>query len=147
MAYKGYFKPKNPQKYRGDPTNIIYRSGWELKLMAYLDTRADVIQWSSEEFFIPYRSPVDGRIHRYFPDFYVKKKNADGKIETVIIEVKPAAQTKPPNNPGGKPSKRYINEVFTWGINSAKWKAAEEYCSDRQWNFQIFTEKELNIGF
>jgi hypothetical protein len=146
MAYKGYFKPINPQKYKGNPSNIIYRSGWELKLMAYLDKHPDVIQWSSEEVIIPYRSPIDGRIHRYFPDFYVKKKNIDGSIETSLIEVKPAAQTKPPIKKT-KITRQYINEVTTWGVNEAKWKAAKEYCDDRKWSFLIFTEKELNIKF
>jgi hypothetical protein len=146
MAYQGYFKPINPQKYKGNPSNIIYRSGWELKLMAYLDKHPDVIQWSSEEIVIPYRSPIDGRVHRYFPDFYVKKKNIDGSIETSLIEVKPAAQTKPPVKKT-KLTRQYINEVTTWGINEAKWKAAKEYCDDRKWSFLIFTEKELNIKF
>jgi hypothetical protein len=146
MAHKGYFKPKHPEKYKGNPNNIIYRSSWELKLMLHLDTHPHVIQWSSEEFFIPYKSPVDGKIHRYFPDFYVKKRNADGKIEVQIIEVKPAYQTVPPVVKESK-SKKYINEVFTWGINSAKWKAAREYCADRKWEFNIFTEKELGIKF
>jgi hypothetical protein len=144
MAYQGYFKPQNPQKYKGDPSNIIYRSGWELKLMSYLDKHQDVIQWQSEEFFIPYRSPVDGRVHRYFPDFLVKKKNPNGIIETVLIEVKPEAQTKPPVKQS-KVTKKYINEVFTWGVNEAKWEAADKYCKDRGWTFQIFTEKHLNI--
>jgi len=146
MSYKGYFKPKNPAKYKGNPTNIIYRSSWELKLMDYLDKHPDVIQWSSEEFCIPYRSPVDNRIHRYFPDFCVRKKNKDGVIETVVIEVKPKSQTQEPKKPA-KVNKRYINEVFTWGINSAKWKAAQEFCADRNWTFQIFTEQELKITF
>jgi hypothetical protein len=148
MAYKGYFRPKHPEKYKGDPNNIIYRSRWELKLMAHLDDHPDVIQWSSEEFFIPYKSPVDGRWHRYFPDFYVKKRTKDGQFQIQIIEVKPAYQTVPPViQETKKPSKRYINEVMTWGINSAKWKAAREYCADRNWIFNIFTEKELGITF
>jgi len=74
MLHQGYFKPKNPQKYKGDPTNIIYRSGWELKFMLYVDSHPEILEWGSEEFSIPYRSPIDGRIHRYFPDFYIKKK-------------------------------------------------------------------------
>lgn len=146
MAYKGYFKPKNPHKYRGNPSNIIYRSRWELKLMSLLDTHPDVLEWSSEEFFIAYRSPVDGKIHRYFPDFYVKKINRDGKIESVVIEVKPAAQTKEPIRQA-KPTKRYITEVMTYGVNQAKWKAAREFCEDRKWSFIIMTEKELGIKF
>jgi hypothetical protein len=96
MAYKGTFRPRNPQKYKGDHTNIIYRSSWELKLMMWLDTHPDVLEWSSEEIIIPYRSPIDGKVHRYFPDFYVRKKNKDGKIETILVEVKPYAQTQEP---------------------------------------------------
>lgn len=146
MAYKGYFRPKNPQKYRGNPSNIIYRSRWELKLMMHLDEHADVIEWNSEEFFIPYRSPVDGKIHRYFPDFYVKKINKEGRVETAIIEVKPLAQTMEPKKQP-KPTRKYITEVMTYGVNQAKWKAAREFCADKKWTFHIFTEKELGINF
>lgn len=146
MSYKGYFRPKNPQKYRGNPSNIIYRSRWELKLMMHLDEHPDVVEWCSEEFFIPYRSPVDGKIHRYFPDFYVKKINKQGLTETAIIEVKPLAQTMEPKKQP-KPSRKYITEVMTYGVNQAKWKAAREYCADRKWTFHIFTEKELGINF
>lgn len=146
MTYKGYFKPKNITKYRGNPSNIIYRSRWELKLMMHLDEHPNVINWGSEEIIIPYRSPIDGRVHRYFPDFIVTKINKEGFKETVIIEVKPAAQTKPPKVQP-KPTKRYITEVTTWGVNEAKWKAAEQFCMVRGWKFQIFTEKELGIKF
>ena len=142
--YQGKFKPKNPQKYKGDPTNIVYRSGWELKLMFKLDTNPNVIWWRSEEIVIPYRSPVDGKIHRYFPDFVVNLKNKEGKLETLMIEVKPKNQTIEPKKQE-KVSKKYLNEVFTWGVNQAKWKSAEEYCKDRGWKFCLFTEKELGI--
>ena len=147
MAYKGKFQPRNPQKYLGDPTNIIYRSGWELKFMGWLDNHPGVVQWGSEELIIPYRSPIDGRIHRYFPDFTVKKKTPEGKIETVIVEIKPKAQCAPPKVQSGKPNKRYITEVQTWGINSSKWEAAINYCKDRGWKFEILTEIELGITF
>lgn len=144
MAYQGYFKPKNPEKYKGDPTNIVYRSGWELKLMLFLDDRKDIIQWSSEELIIPYRSPIDGKKHRYYPDFVVTKINKEGKKETILIEVKPLAQTKPPKK-SKNITKKYITEVKTWGVNEAKWKAATEYCKDRGWSFQILTEQDLGI--
>lgn len=146
-TYKGYFKPRNPQKYRGDPRNIIYRSSWELKMMSYLDTHTNVLHWSSEEVVIPYRSPIDGRVHRYFVDFLVTSINKDGLKETTLIEVKPAAQTRPPVLKEGKKTKSYIQSVMTWGVNEAKWKAAIEYCTDRGWAFKIFTEKELGITF
>lgn len=141
-TYKGIYKPKNPQKYKGDPTNIVYRSSWELKLMFYLDSHKDVINWGSEEIIIPYRSPVDDKIHRYFVDFIVTKINKDGKRETSLIEVKPLKETKPPKQ-SKTVTKRYLTEVKTWGVNSAKWKAAENFCKDRGWNFLIFTENDL----
>ena len=140
MSYTGYFRPKNPNKYKGDPTNIIYRSSWELKLMSYLDAHPDIVKWASEEFCIPYRSPVDNRIHRYFPDMLAKKNNG----EVFLIEVKPLIQVEPPKKEG-KSKKKYLNEVLTYGVNQAKWKMAEEYCADRGWKFIVLTEKELNI--
>ena len=114
--------------------------------MAYLDAHKDVVQWSSEEFSIPYRSPIDNKIHRYFPDFRIKKRNPDSSIETVVVEIKPFKETKPPVVQS-KPTKQYLREVYTWGINSAKWKAARDYCADRQWKFVIMTEHELGIKF
>jgi hypothetical protein len=112
--------------------------------MLYLDERKDIISWSSEEIIIPYRSPIDGKIHRYFPDFKVTKINKNGEKETAVIEVKPLKETVPPQKQN-KVTKRYITEVKTWGVNEAKWKAATEYCKDRGWSFHIFTEKELGI--
>ena len=141
---KGYFKPRNPQKYNGDPTNIIYRSSWELRFMDYLDRHPDILQWSSEEFCVPYRSPVDSRIHRYFPDFKLKKKLPNGKTETVVVEIKPLSQSVPPAREN-KTKKRYFNEVMTYGVNEAKWRAAKQFCEDRQWKFMVMTEKELGI--
>jgi hypothetical protein len=146
MSYKGLFKPRNPQKYKGDPSNIVYRSRWELKFMGYLDAHQDVVQWGSEEFCIPYRSPIDNRIHRYFPDFWVKKINTDGSSETVVVEIKPAKETVAPAVQTKK-TKRYLREVYTWGINSAKWEAARSFCADRKWKFIIMTEHELGIKF
>jgi hypothetical protein len=146
MSYKGLFKPTNPAKYRGDPTHIVYRSSWELKVMSYLDSHKDVLQWSSEELFIPYRSPIDSKIHRYFPDFLVRKKNPQGVVETLMLEVKPYKETQPPNKQT-KRTKKYLREVYTWGINNAKWEAAREYCNERKWKFLILTENELGIKF
>lgn len=144
MAYKGKFKPKYPEKYIGDPTNVIYRSLWEMRLMRYFDQHPGILKWGSEEIQIPYISPIDNRIHRYFPDFIIQTQNPDGTINTTVIEVKPHAQTKEPDRNQPK-SRRYIKEVYTWGVNQAKWKAAEEYCRDRRWQFKIMTEKEIGI--
>ena len=112
--------------------------------MTYLDNHPDVILWASEELIVPYRSPIDGRVHRYFPDFIVSKRNPAGVVETLMVEIKPAHQTVEPVKKKTI-NKTYINEVVTWGVNQAKWKAAQEYCADRKWRFLILTEKELNI--
>jgi hypothetical protein len=103
-----------------------------------------VIQWSSEEIIIPYVSPMDNKIHRYFPDFWVKTAAKNGVINTMIIEIKPHAQCKEPVRQE-KITRRYINEVTTYGVNSAKWKAAEQFCLDRKWQFKILTEKDLGL--
>lgn len=139
---QGFFKPLNPKKYRGDPTNIVYRSGWEKVVMKNLDENSSVVAWSSEEVVIPYRSPVDGRVHRYFVDFYVETIQADGSRKTMLLEVKPKAQTIEPKIPKRR-TKRFLSEVMTWGVNQAKWKAAEDYCKHKGWEFQIITESEL----
>lgn len=143
-TYKGFFKPKNPKKYTGDPTNIIYRSLWERKVMAFLDMNESVIEWSSEEIVVPYISPIDQRKHRYFPDFIAKIQQADGTIKTLMLEVKPYKETIEPKKKN-KTTQKFLTEVKTWGINQAKWKYAKEYCADRGWEFKILTEHELGI--
>lgn len=142
MAYKGKFRPNNPSKYIGDPTNIIYRSLWERRFMLYCDTEDSILRWGSEEVVIPYMSPIDNKMHRYYVDFIVEVKQRDGKNKTKLIEVKPAKQCVPPKKQTRK-TRRYITEVKTWGVNSAKWEAAREYAENRGWEFQILTEKEL----
>ena len=145
MPYKGKFKPKNPHKYIGDPTNIIYRSLWERRFMVFCDEKEAIIEWGSEELFVPYKSPIDNRYHRYFVDFIVKVRNKKGFVETRLIEIKPKKQCSPPKAPERK-TRRYIEEVKTWGVNSAKWKAAKEFAENKGWKFQILTEKELFTG-
>ena len=144
MSYKGKYYPSYPRKYKGDPTNIIYRSLWERKFMVYCDKNDSILEWASEEISIPYRSPVDNRVHRYFPDFYMKVKERGGKIKRYVIEVKPAKQTKPPVKPK-RQTKGYIREAYEYAKNQAKWKMAKEFCADRQWVFKVVTEKELGI--
>ena len=144
MSYKGKYYPSYPGKYKGDPTNIIYRSLWERKFMVYCDKNESILEWASEEISIPYRSPIDNRVHRYFPDFYMKVKERGGKVKRYVIEVKPAKQTKPPVKPK-RQTKGYIREAYEYAKNQAKWKMAREFCADRQWEFKVVTEKELGI--
>ena len=110
MAYSGKFQPSYPKKYKGDPTNIIYRSLWERKFMVYCDLNENILEWGSEEIALPYRSPIDNRIHRYFPDFYIKVKESSGQIKKYIIEIKPKKQTIEPQVKTRK-TKSYIYEV------------------------------------
>ena len=144
MSYKGKYKPSYPKKYKGDPTNIVYRSLWERKFMVYCDNNPNVLEWQSEEFCIPYRSPVDNKVHRYFPDFFIKYKDVNGKIRSSLIEIKPMRQCAPPPKPK-RQTKKYLSEAFEYAKNQAKWKAAQEYCKDRMWEFKVMTEKELGI--
>lgn len=145
MPYKGRFKPKYPEKYKGDAENIIYRSLWEKNVMAYFDLHPNVIWWGSEELHIPYFSPVDKKYHRYFPDFIVKMRKKNGLVMTYIIEVKPYKETRPPKNRQGKSTQTLIREAATYAVNQAKWKAADIFCQEHGWQFKILTEKELGL--
>ena len=144
MAYRGKYYPSFPRKYKADPTNIIYRSLWERKFMVYCDKNTKILEWGSEEIALPYISPHDSRVHRYFPDFYIKVQENTGKIKRYLIEVKPLKQTVKPKKPK-RQTKGYIREAFEYARNQAKWKAAREYCADRMWEFKVITEKELDI--
>ena len=139
MRYRGKYRVSNPRKYKGDARNVVYRSSWEYKFMQWCDSHPSVEEWASEEIIIPYISPVDGKRHRYFPDFYVKVGN-----KKYIAEVKPSYQTKEPKTQK-RNTKKYISEVMTYAVNQAKFKAADEFCKDHGWEFMIVTEKELKI--
>ena len=145
MAYKGLYCPKNPEKYKGDPNNIKYLSLWERNIMKTFDESKMILSWfapsGSFEFFIPYTSPKDGKIHRYLPDFLAKVKQKDGSIAKFLIEVKPKIQTEPPKLPKSKrKSKRYFAALHTYAINQAKWAAARDWCEQNGYIFQVMTE-------
>ena len=144
MTYKGRYFPTNPKKYRGNPNQIIYRSLWERKVMVYCDKNDAIIEWGSEEVIVPYLSPMDGKMHRYFPDFYMKVRQADGSTKKFIIEVKPKSQCKQPVKNPKRRTTKWFNEVKTVAINQAKWKSAREFCEDKGMEFKIFTEDHIN---
>lgn len=145
LYHKSRYTPIHPEKYEGDPTNIIMRSSWERKFAIWCDSNSAVLKWVSEETIIPYVCPTDNRVHRYFVDFKIRVKDSSGNIRTYLIEVKPDKQTRPPETPKRK-TKQYIIEVMTWGKNEAKWKAARNYCADRGYEFKILTEYDLGIS-
>jgi len=142
MAYKGKYTPQNPSKYIGNPTQCIYRSLWERKVMSWMDNNPSVLRWGSEEVVVLYRSPIDNKKHRYYVDFIMEMKDKTGKIRTVLIEVKPKKQCKPPVKPEKK-TKTYLMESRTWAVNQAKWEAAKKVAESRGWEFQIITEDQL----
>ena len=107
-----------------DKKSVIYRSMWERRFMIYCDRSENILKWDSESIHIPYVSPKDDRTHNYYPDFYIKYKNVEGKTVEKIIEIKPKWQT-------------------SWGVNRAKWRAARLYCIEQGYEFQVLTEKEL----
>ena len=137
MTYKGKYKVKNVSKYKGDHTNVIYRSMWERHVFKWCDENTSVVNWSSEEIVIPYLYEVDKKYHRYFADLKITLENG----KTYLIEIKPAKELSPPT--GDRRTKRYISEGLTFVKNQNKWKAANEYALDRGWEFVIWTEKEL----
>ena len=138
MAYSGKYKPKNPKKYKGDFTNIVYRSMWEKYCFKWCDENSEVKSWSSEETVIPYLYEVDKKYHRYFMDLKITYKSG----QTILVEIKPSNQTVPLVYPG-KSTKRYISEGLTYVKNQNKWKAAQNFAADRGYGFQIWTEHTL----
>ena len=141
-SIKSRYRPSFPKKYKGNSNNIICRSSWERRFCAWCDLNENILEWASEEFCIPYVSPIDGRVHRYFPDFLIKVKEKTGSTKTYVIEVKPKKQTSPPNDKN-KRTAAYRRAALTFMKNRAKWDAAQDFCEDRQMNFLILTEDHL----
>lgn len=136
MAYSGRYQVKNPKKYAGDYTKVIYRSLWERNVFRWCDDNPKVKKWSSEEIVVPYFYDVDKKYHRYYVDLKIV---LEGK--TLLVEIKPEKETTPPT--GQRKTKQYINEGLTYIKNMNKWEAASSYAKDRGWDFQIWTEKTL----
>ena len=141
-SIKSRYKPEYPKKYKGDPNNIICRSSWERRFCRWCDLNENILEWGSEEFFIPYFDPTTSRVRRYFPDFIIKVREQSGEIKKYVIEIKPKRQTMPPK-PQQRKTKKYLNEITTYAVNEAKFKAAEQYCKDRKYKFRILTEDDL----
>jgi len=141
---QGRYSPINPSKYKGDRSQIIFRSSWELKMFRYCDTAENVIEWSSENIIVTYKDPMSGTKRRYYVDVYLKHRTKDGEVRKKLVEVKPAKQCRPPKIPQRK-TKRYLREVEAYIINQAKWKAADRYAKKNGMDFVVFTEKELGI--
>lgn len=145
MPKSGKYRLINEHKYVGDPDKIFYRSSWEKNFLKFLDVNQNVKRFSSEEIVIPYISPLDGRQHRYFPDFFIEFANG----RKVIIEIKPynqAVEPAPPKRQGQV--KQYERNLAAFLVNQAKWNAAKTFCMMNGFEFEVFTEQELSaLGF
>lgn len=148
VKYKqGRYKPIFPKKYRGNLTNIVFRSSWEYRVMKYLDQSEKIMAWNSEEVVIPYRDPWTDRPRRYFIDFWIAVKSSGG-VKEYLVEVKPYKQTIPPIPPkinNVKALKRYDREKNVYIRNQTKWKAAMRACEAMGHSFIILTERELGL--
>jgi hypothetical protein len=141
---QGRFVPKNPQKYAGDATNIMFRSSWEIAMMKFLDSSQAVIKWGSEELVIPYLKPVIDPVTgrpgfkpaRYFPDFVVVYQDKDGNIQKEVLEVKPLKETLAEKAKSDR-------DKMALAVNIAKWKAAEVFCRQNGMKFRVITEQSL----
>ena len=140
---QGIFTAQYKEKYKGT-FPIVYRSSLELKVMRWFDNNSNVITWGSESVVVPYQSPLDGKLHRYFIDFVVSLKEKEGAIKKFLIEVKPYKQTLQPEATKNKKPKTMIYENMQWALNQAKWKAAEQYANNKGYKFFIITEKHIN---
>lgn len=143
--FQGKYYPKNIKKYAGDPNNVFFRSSWEKKLFLFLDMNPNVLKWQSEETVIPYISPLDNSVHRYYVDCAAMIRQKDGTVKKFLIEVKPMSQVLPPKKQV-RNTKRYLAETATYLVNQAKWKAAMAFCEKNGWEWQIITEKELGFA-
>lgn len=150
MAYKGFFKTKNPQKYLGkNPNAVKFDSLWEMRFMEYCDHTESVITWAREPFAIPYQNPATGKTHRYMVDFYIQLQTKENEIKEYLVEIKPYKQTREPKikltEKTKKPTRSFIKESITYQINKAKWEEAKKFCKTKGWEFIILTEKNARF--
>lgn len=150
----GYYELQNPDKYLSDPSQVIYRSGLELKYFRIFDMSSTVLKWGSEIVSIPYVGH-DNKPHTYYPDFYLEKVNIDNNLlhDRIILEIKPHIETMRilENKPPEPPKKQTAKSLETWeyGLkefmrNRHKWIFAMEYARQRGMQFMVATEQTLN---
>lgn len=132
---QGIFTPKNSKKYVGKHSPR-YRSGWELRVMMFLDENQHITHWASEAISIPYRNPLTGKHSMYIPDFFVVYENKFHHIKAEIIEVKPKSQTSLTE------AKSRHDQVHAI-INQAKFAAATAYCKQHGYVFRVISEDSI----
>jgi hypothetical protein len=139
---QGTYRPTNGYKYIGTK-HPRYLSSWELKFFRWCDNNPKIVKWGSESFAIPYRSPLDGRVHKYLVDNFIHIRDTNGCIKKYLIEIKPKKQTVPPKKHGNKKTSTMVYESQMYATNCAKWEAARKFCQKKNYKFIILTEDEL----
>jgi hypothetical protein len=133
---QGIYTPKNPEKYVGKHAPK-YRSGWEMTFMTFCDNNKNVLYWASEAIKIPYRSPLDGKIHQYIPDFFVVYQNKSGQKVAEMVEIKPKKQSLIESRTASAKDRAVV------AVNHAKWASAMAYCKSQGYTFRVITEDDL----
>lgn len=156
MAYnnkRGWYKLLNPHKFIAPKDDhmksfnestgeVEYKSKLELTALKYADFNKHIKKWSVEPFAIKYIKPTDGKLHRYYIDLFLEFKTGD----KFLVEIKSKGETKPPRKPSKKTDKAIMNyqkALQTYAVNTAKWKAAEEFAKVNKMKFIILSEDEL----
>jgi hypothetical protein len=132
---QGIYEVKNTDKYVGNK-KPKYRSGWELRVMMFLDENKHIIRWASESIKIPYRNPLTGKQSIYVPDFFVMYENKFHTIHAEIIEVKPKSQTS-------LTEARSRQDKAHAVVNQAKFAAANAYCKQQGLVFRVISEDSI----
>lgn len=162
VTHQGYYRNlKNPEKYIGDKSLIIYRSSWEFSFCKWCDASPSIIRWSSEPIKVPYYNRVDKLdeckkygldpnnpknwvVKNYNVDFWCEIKKSDDSIEKWFIEIKPKDKLRKPVPPKQgcslKEQKRFNNLAKEYLINEAKWAAMDEFAKKNNAKFFVFTE-------
>ena len=121
---------------------INYKSSLERNCLRYCDYNKHIVKFSLEPLSIPYLKPTDGKIHRYFVDFYIEFSTGD----KFLVEIKSSGETREPQIPKKKTQKavmNYNNALQTFAVNTAKWDAARKFALQQKMKFIILTENEL----
>lgn len=139
---QGLYTPTNPEKYIGDLNKINYRSSWELSMNKFLDNNVKVIRWAVEPWPIQYLKPTTGRIHKYFPDYYIELLDKNNRIRKIVMEIKPESQTKKTRS---RNPKNKLYEEVQFAVNTAKWQACKAFCDQHGLEFQLVTEKTMKF--
>lgn len=142
--HQGIYKLGNVNKYIGNPSDVVYRSGLEHEFMRFCDVASYVTKWGAEVMVIPY-TDHEGNHRRYYPDFYMEIATNDF-FARYVIEVKPWQETQAPVVPEHATLTKMRSleyQLKMYRKNVYKWTKAIEWSKSRDMIFKIITEKNM----